>query len=53
MRDVSARLLLLERRLLLVGDLALREHEHQLLRERDVLDVDALGLHLVLARGSA
>ncbi len=42
-------LLLLEGRLLLVGDLALGEHEHELLRERDVLDVDALGLDLVLA----
>src|SRR5579859_5676518 len=40
-------LLLLEGRLLLVGDLAPREHVDQLLRERDVLDVDAAGLDLV------
>ena len=49
MRDVSRALLLLERRLLLVGDLALGQHLDELLREHDVLDVDALRLDLVLA----
>src|SRR5207253_1664093 len=34
-------LLLLERRLFLVGDLAARQDADELLRERDVLDVDA------------
>src|SRR3989454_3052666 len=40
-------LLLLECRLLLVGDLAARQHADELLRESHVLDVDAARLHLV------
>ena len=39
--------LLVEGRLLLLGDLALGQHLHELLGEHDVLDVDAAGLDVV------
>ena len=53
MRDVCASLLLLERRLLLVGDLALGQHLDQLVGELDVLDVDALASRPRRRRGSS